>query len=167
MEWLFYLDVMRYQILTFAILVCLSSCVRGDKQLEDKRLDLTYVPIKPKGMMDQISLADSAACIYYDKPSNPRFFKVTKIKDMGLLKTLIVDINSGSISGAETCQTLGKWYFYGKGDIVDVVYFSTEDSCMSFSFIKNGEKYFSRMGMESQRIIDSLQQHALAPQPVR
>ncbi len=106
--------------------------------------------------MDQISLADSAACIYYDKPSNPRFFKVTKVRDIGLLKTVIADVNSGSISVSANCKTLGKFYFYGKGDIVDIVYFSNADSCMSFSFIKNGEKYYARMGEKSQQLIDSL-----------
>lgn len=110
--------------------------------------------------MDQISLADSAACIYYDKPSNPRFFKVTKVRDLGLLKTVISDVNSGSIAGSASCQTLGKFYFYGKGDIVDVVYFSNEDSCMRFSFIKNGEKYYARMGEKSQQLIDSLNVYA-------
>ena len=167
MEWLFYLDVMRYLIIIFTLFVCLSSCMRHDKQHENKKLDQTYVPIKPKGMMDQISLADSAVCIYYDKPSNPRFFKVTKIKDMGLLNDVISDINSSTISGSDDCQTLGKLYFYGKGDIVDVVYFSNQDSCMTFSFIKNGEKYFSRMGKDAQQLIDSLCKKATIPQTIK
>ncbi len=167
MEWLFYLVVMRYLIISIVLFVCLTSCIRRDKQYENKKLDQTYVPIKPKGMMDQISLADSAAWIYYDKPSNPRFFKVTKVKDMGLLKTVIADINSGSISGSKTCQTHGKFYFYGKGDIVDVVYFSNEDSCMSFSFVKNGEKYYSRMSEGAQQLIDSLRKKAITPQAIK
>jgi len=167
MEWLFYLFVMRYLIIAIALFVGFSSCIRRDKQHENKKLDQTYVPIKSKGMMDQINLADSAACIYYDKPSNPRFFKVTKVRDMALLKTVIADVNSGNISGSKTCQTLGKFYFYGKGDIVDVVYFSNEDSCMSFSFIKNGEKYFSRMGKDAQQLIDSLRKKAITPQAIK
>ncbi len=167
MEWLFYLFVMKYLIITIAIFVGLSSCIRGDIEHQSKKFEGTYVPIKPKGMMDQINLADSAACIYYDKPSNPRFFKVTKVKDMGLLKTVIADINSGSISGSKTCQTHGKFYFYGKGDIVDVVYFSNEDSCMSFSFVKNGEKYYSRMSEGAQQLIDSLRKKAITPQAIK
>jgi hypothetical protein len=43
-----------------------------------------------------------------------------------------------------------------KGDVVDVVYFSNADSCISFSFIKNGEKYITRMGKRSQQLIDSI-----------
>jgi hypothetical protein len=85
---------------------------------------------------------------------------VTKVRDIGLLKTVISDVNSGSISVSASCQTLGKFYFYGKGDVVDVVYFSNEDSCMSFSFIKNGEKYYARMGEKSQQLIDSLNVYA-------
>ena len=167
MEWLFYLTVMRYLIITTAFFVCLSSCIRGDRQHETKKLDQTYVPVKPKGMMAQINLADSAAFIYYDNPSNPRFFKVSKVRNIALLTAVISDINSSSISGSETCQTLGKLYFYGKSDIVDVVYFSNEENCMTFSFIKNGEKYFSRMGKESKRLIDSLRQEATAPKPIK
>jgi len=147
---------MRYPIITVALFFCFSSCIRGDRKHEAQKLDQTYEPVKPKGMMDQISLADSAACIYYDKPSNPRFFKVTKVRDIGLLKTVIADVNSGSISVSANCKTLGKFYFYGKGDIVDIVYFSNAGSCMSFSFIKNGEKYYARMGEKSQQLIDSL-----------
>jgi len=167
MEWLFYLLVMRYLIITIVLFVGFSSCIRHDKQHENKKLDQTYFPNKPKGMMDQINLADSAACIYYDKPSNPRFFKVTKVRNIGLLTAVIDDVNSGSISGSATCQTMGKLYFYGKGDIVDIVYFSNEDSCMTFSFIKNGEKYFTRMGKDAQRMIDSLRQNATTAQPIK
>jgi len=158
---------MKYLVTSITFFICLSSCIHADRQTETNKPEQSYVPIKPKGMMDQISLADSAACIYYDKPSNPRFFKVTKVRDIGLLKTVISDVNSGSISGSASCQTLGKFYFYGKGDIVDVVYFSNADSCMRFSFIKNGEKYYARMGEKSQQLIDSLHKKALTPQPIR
>jgi hypothetical protein len=94
--------------------------------------------------------------IYYKKPANPRFYRVLKVLDVQLLKPIIEDVNSAQIASNNNCPSLGKLYFYGKGDIVDVVYFSNDDSCNSFSFIKNGEKYFTRMGVRSQQLIDSI-----------
>jgi hypothetical protein len=109
-----------------------------------------------KGMMDQINAADSAVIIYYKTPANPRFYRVLKMLDLDVLQPMIADVNSATIAPNNNCPSLGKLYFYGKGDIVDVVYFSNADSCKSFSFIKNGEKYATRMGEKSQQLIDSL-----------
>lgn len=130
---------------------------------ENKSEDLTsrqYTPIVPKGMMDQINAADSAVVIYYKKPANPRFYRVLKVLDLQLMKPIIEDVNSASIATNTYCPSLGKLYFYGKGDVVDVVYFSIADSCNTFSFIKNGEKYFTRMGERSHQLIDSINVHA-------
>ena len=113
--------------------------------------------------MDQLNDADSAVVIYYKKPANPRFYMVLKVLDLQLLQPIIKDVNSAHIASNNNCPSLGKLYFYGKGDIVDVVYFSNADSCNSFSFIKNGEKYFTRMGLPSKRLIDSLRDYALVP----
>ena len=115
-----------------------------------------YTPIVSKGMMDQINAADSAVVIYYKKPANPRFYRVFKILDLNLLQPIVSDVNSVLVEQKSDCPSLGKLYFYGKGDAVDVVYFSNADSCNSFSFIKNGEKYVTRMGERSQQLIDSI-----------
>jgi hypothetical protein len=80
--------------------------------------------------------------------------------DLDVLQPMIADVNSANIASNNNCPSLGKLYFYGKGDIVDVVYFSNADSCKSFSFIKNGEKYTTRMGEKSQQLIDSLSVYA-------
>lgn len=134
----------------------LSSCRNRDDNKKDNLAPGNYTPIVPKGMMDQINAADSAVVIYYKKPANPRFYRVLKVLDIQLLKPIIADVNSTPIASNNSCPSLGKLYFYGKGDIVDVVYFSNADSCISFSFIKNGEKYFTRMGKQSQQLIDSI-----------
>lgn len=105
--------------------------------------------------MDQINAADSAVIIYYKTPANPRFYRVVKLLDLDVLQPMIADVNSANTASNNNCPSLGKLYFYGKGDIVDVVYFSNADSCKSFSFIKNGEKYTTRMGKKSQQLIDS------------
>jgi len=138
----------------------LSSCRNRDDNKKDNLAPGNYTPIVPKGMMDQINAADSAVVIYYKKPANPRFYRVLKVLDIQLLKPIIADVNSTPIVSNNNCPSLGKLYFYGKGDIVDVVYFSNADSCISFSFIKNGEKYATRMGEKSQQLIDSLSVYA-------
>ncbi len=113
--------------------------------------------------MEQIEKADSAAVIYYNQPANPRFFRVVKLRNLSLLQGTMAEINGEFLYGFEECPSMGKFYFYGKGDIVDVVYFSIIDSCMTFSFIKNGDKHFTRMGLSSKKLIDSLSIHAIAP----
>jgi hypothetical protein len=147
--------------LYFLLLVSfLCSCKSRDEKKSEDLASSQYTPIESKGMMDQINAADSAVVIYYKKPANPRFYRVLKVLDLQLLKPIIADVNSTTIASNNNCPTLGKLYFYGKGDVVDVVYFSNADSCISFSFIKNGEKYFTRMGKRSQQLIDSINAYA-------
>lgn len=136
------------------------SCKRREENKSEDLASKQYTPIVPKGKMDQINAADSAVVIYYKKPANPRFYRVLKVLDIQLLKPIIEDVNSAQIASNTNCPSLGKLYFYGKGDIVDVVYFSNADSCNTFSFIKNGNKYFTRMGERSQQLIDSINVHA-------
>lgn len=148
----------------FFFIIFLISFLYSCKSREEKNAHainpVQYTPIVSKGMMDQINDADSAVVIYYKKPANPRFYRVLKVLDLQLLKPIIEDVNSAQIAANNNCPSLGKLYFYGKGDIVDVVYFSNADSCMSFSFIKNGEKYFTLMGERSQQLIDSINVYA-------
>jgi hypothetical protein len=147
--------------LNFILLVSfLYSCKNRDEKKSEDLASSQYTPIVSKGMMDQINAADSAVVIYYIKPANPRFYRVSKVLDLQLLKPIIADVNSKPIASNNNCPSLGKLYFYGKGDVVDVVYFSNADSCISFSFIKNGEKYFTRMGKRSQQLIDSINAYA-------
>jgi len=138
----------------------LFSCKGREEKNAEQVAQEQYTPIPSKGMMDQINMADSAVVIYYEKAADPRFFRVFKIQDLGLLKPVISDVNSVLTDRKGNCQTMGKLYFYGKGDVVDVVYFSNADSCRYFSFIKNGEKYFTHMGDGAQRLIDSVKVYA-------
>ncbi len=154
---------MRILFNTLFIFAIFCSCSSRNPKNESPVPDTAYVPIKTKGMMDQINLADSAALIYYNQPGNPRFFTVTQLHNPEFLSGLIEDINSPQVADDKDCPTLGKLYFYGKGDIVDVVYFSNNDSCMTFSWIKNGEKYFTPMGMASKKFIDSMKNFAREP----
>ncbi len=138
----------------------MCSCKSREEKKSEDLASKHYTPMVPKGMMDQINTADSAVVIYYKKPANPRFYRVLKVLDLQLLKPIIDDVNSAQVASNSNCPSLGKLYFYGKGDVVDVVYFSNADSCKSFSFIKNGEKYFTRMGERSQQLIDSINVYA-------
>jgi hypothetical protein len=151
---------MRPVFFILLMMFSLFSCKNREKKITEQVSQEQYTPIAPKGMMDQINQADSAVVIFYNKPANPRFFKVFKVSNLGVLQSVISDINSAVKERKDNCQTLGKLYFYGKGDVVDVVYFSDADSCRSFSFIKNGEKYFTRMGDDAQRLIDSVKAYA-------
>ena len=143
---------MKHFLYTLLLISFLFACRNRDENKKDTIEPGNYTPIVPKGMMDQINAADSAVIIYYKTPANPRFYRVVKLLDLDVLQPMIADVNN--------CPSLGKLYFYGKGDIVDVVYFSNADSCKSFSFIKNGEKYTTRMGKKSQQLIDSLNVYA-------
>ena len=151
---------MKHFFYTLLLISFLFSCRNRDENKKDTIALEDYTPIVPKGMMDQINFADSAAIIYYKTPANPRFYRVVKMLDLDVLRPMIADVNSANIASNNNCPSLGKLYFYGKGDIVDVVYFSNADSCTSFSFIKNGEKYATRMGKKSQQLIDSLKVYA-------
>lgn len=151
---------MKHFLYFLLLISFFHSCKSRDGKKSEDLASSQYTPIVPKGMMDQINAADSAVVIYYKKPANPRFYRVLKVLDIQLLKPIIADVNNTPIASNNNCPSLGKLYFYGKGDVVDVVYFSNADSCISFSFIKNGEKYFTRMGKQSQKLIDSINAHA-------
>lgn len=151
---------MKHFFYTLLLISFLFSCRNRDDNKKDTIEPVNYTPIVPKGMMDQINVADSAVIMYYKTPANPRFYRVFKMLNLDALQPMIADVNSVNIVSNNNCPSLGKLYFYGKGDIVDVVYFSNADSCNCFSFIKNGEKYTTRMGEKSQQLIDSLSVYA-------
>lgn len=139
---------------------CLFSCKNREEKNTEDVASSQYTPIVSKGMMDQINDADSAVVIYYNEPANPRFYRVFKVLDLQLLQPIISDVNNVLIEQKNDCPSLGKFYFYGKGDMVDVIYFSNADTCNSFSFIKNGEKHSTRMGERSEQLIDSISRYA-------
>ena len=106
---------------------------------------------------------DSATIMYYKTPGNPRFFVMAKIKDMYSLDVITADANGKIITGKDSCISTGKIFFYGKGSAVYPVYFSTGADCMTFSFIKTGEKYFTRMGAGSKIFLEKIQLTAKEP----
>ena len=115
-----------------------------------------------KNLLPELTSCDSAAIMYYHKPGNPRFFNMTKLFDKTSLSLIAADIN-GKIIASDTCATQGKIYYYGKGDAVYIAYFTRANECMTFSFIKTGEKYFVKMGDEVKKLLDELQQKAVEP----
>ncbi|MBL7724367.1 MAG: hypothetical protein JNK27_09455 [Chitinophagaceae bacterium] len=117
-----------------------------------------------KNMMSEMNSCDSAVIMYYHTPGNPRFFNMVKLKDKKSLSVIAADANGKVIKSKDTCTSQGKIYFYGKGDAVYVTYFSRTDECRTFSFIKTGEKYFTRMNSEAKELLDTLQW--LAKEPV-
>ena len=95
--------------------------------------------------MPEMATCDSAVIMYYHTPGNPRFFNMVKVKDKEWLSLISNDV---------------------KGDAVYVTYFSRNDDCQSFSFIKTGVKYFTNMSSETKELLDKLQRDAKEPQPV-
>lgn len=114
------------------------------------------VTVKIK-MLPPISDSDSAVVMYYHLPGEPRFFNMIKVKGERPLPTVASDVNDRVIPPKEDCKTQGKIFFYGKGGAVDVVYFSRLQECMTLSFIKTGEKYFTAMTGRTKKVLDSLE----------
>ena len=118
---------------------------------------------KNNNLMPELATCDSAAIIYYNEPGKPRFFDMAKLYDKEIIKALSENVNGKLVTVKDSCVTEGKIYGYGKGDAVYVVYFNKSDKCMVLSFIKTGEKYFTRMNKTTQKILNDLQKNAKEP----
>jgi hypothetical protein len=110
-------------------------------------------------MLPSLTDSDSAVVMYYHSPGDPRFFNMIKIKSKNPLPVVTTDVNERVIKSKDTCTTQGKIYFYGKAGAVETVYFSRNMDCMTLSFIKTGEKYFTKMSKEAKALLDSLEKN--------
>lgn len=110
-------------------------------------------------MLPAIADSDSAVVMYYHSPGDPRFFNMIKVKGKNPLPFVTTDVNDKVIKAKDTCTTQGKIYFYGNADAVETVYFSRNKDCMTLSFIKTGEKYFTQMSKETKELLDSLEKN--------
>lgn len=108
------------------------------------------------GKMNEIFQSDSAVFMFYNTPGNPRFFTYTKVKNMKSLINLFRNVNNTISDSLAGCVTQGKIYFYNGKEAVYPVYFNNIDSCSTFSYIKTGEKYYTKMAVESKKLLDSL-----------
>ena len=111
--------------------------------------------------MSELSACDSAIVMYYNTPGNSRFFKMVKVYDTSILRTLADNANQLAQTGIEDCVSEGKIYYYGDKGEVYVLYFTS--SCSRLHFIKTGEKYSVRLHSRSKTILDSLQAYAYEP----
>ncbi len=110
-------------------------------------------------MLPALQQSDSAVVMYYHTPGNPRFFNMIKVRDRMVLSSVIEDANDEVITAKDTCTTQGKIYFYGKAGAVETVYFSRNRECMTLSFIRTGEKYFTNMSKQTRELLDSLEKN--------
>jgi len=108
-------------------------------------------------MLPALAESDSAVVMYYHTPGDPRFFNMVKVKGKNPIPVAAADANGRVITAKDSCVTQGKIYFYGKNDAVETLYFSRNKECMTFSFIKTGEKYFTGMSDETKAELDSLE----------
>jgi len=130
------------------IILCIAMLFGGCKQ---KTVRINMLP--------SLASSDSAVVMYYHSPGDPRFFNMIKLKDTNPLPVVTDDVNKRVITAKDTCTTQGKIYFYGKGGAVETIYFSRNKECMTLSFIKTGEKYFTSMSKETMELLDSLEKN--------
>lgn len=110
-------------------------------------------------MLPALAESDSAIVMYYHIAGDPRFFNMIKVNEKNPLPVVTKDVNDKVISAKDTCTTQGKIYFYGKAGAVETVYFSRNKDCMTLSFIKTGEKYFTKMSDKAKELLDSLEKN--------
>jgi hypothetical protein len=110
-------------------------------------------------MLPAIANSDSAVVMYYHSPGNPRFYNMIKVKGKNPLPFVTTDVNDKVIVAKDTCTTRGKIYFYGKAGAVETIYFSRNNDCMTLSFMKTGEKYFTNMSEKTKKLLDSLEKN--------
>ena len=129
-------------------ILCIGLMVIGCKQ---KTVKIKLLP--------SLADSDSAVVMYYHSPGDPRFFNMIKVRGKHPLPVITTDVNDRVITAKDSCVTQGKIYFYGKAGAVETVYFSRNKDCMTLSFIKTGEKYFTQMSKEAKELLDSLEKN--------
>ncbi len=110
-------------------------------------------------MLPSLAESDSAVVMYYHTHGDPRFFNMTKVKGNDPLSVIAKDVNKRVIVPKDSCVTQGKIYFYGIAGAVETIYFSRNKDCMTLSFIKTGEKYFTSMSERAKELLDSLEKN--------
>ena len=116
---------------------------------------------KPHDLLPDLLRSDSAAVLFYKNPPDVRFFTLSKVKDMKQLKVITADVNGSVIAGKEACASWGKIYFYKGTEEVQVVYFSPEESCRTFSFIVNGRKHMVAMSPAAAALLENLKANSV------
>ena len=134
--------------ITNLFILCIGLVLIGCKQ---KTVKIKLLP--------SLTDSDSAVVIYYHNPGDPRFFNMIKVRSKHPLPVVTADVNDRVITAKDSCVTQGKIYFYGKASAVETVYFSRNKDCMTLSFIKTGEKYFTQMSKEAKELLDSLEKN--------
>ncbi len=114
-----------------------------------------------KNVLPVLVEADSAIIMYYHVKGNPRFFNMKKVIGKNPLPLINADANNSIIEAKNNCITEGKIYFYGKVGAVETIYFSRDPDCMTLSFIKTGEKYFTKMNKATKALLDSLEKNVI------
>jgi hypothetical protein len=112
--------------------------------------------------MPEINTADSATIIYYNKPTDNRFFKIVKGEKISNLKSILNDVNASALKTKASCESVGKIYFYKGTEQVYVIYFSDE-RCSRLAFIKNGERYEAKLSKKSSELLNELKLKSVDP----
>lgn len=141
------------------------SCQTSDRQESLSQVSKLQETPVPKKLQDDLTAADSAAILLFDKPADPRFFKYVSVPDISSIVSIVDDfLEKNAFQDMQTCKSNGKIYWYGEGDRVSTVYLCFKDSCPSFAVIQNGEKRYFMMSRTSVSLLTEMLRHAKRPQ---
>jgi hypothetical protein len=130
-------------------LLILSAC---DNEKKSKEPVTDTVQFK-SALMSGIYESDTAYFLFYDKPGEHRFYKISVVDGRDSLQALMQAVNDTISALKEHCVTEGKIHFYGKSEAVYTIYFNSADSCMTLSFMHQGNKYFTSMSTGIQTLL--------------
>ncbi len=152
---------MNYSFLVLILIVFIGFSCKNKGGTVKKAGGIDQIQKSKSNLLPELAACDSATVMYYTTPGNPRFFSMTKVYDKTLMGKIDKAVNGKTISGKDSCVTEGKIYFYGKSDVVFPVYFSRYNKdCLTLSFIKTGEKYYTRMPEEVNKLLDEWKKSA-------
>lgn len=113
-------------------------------------------------MLVAVKSSDSAVAFFYHSPGDYRYYDYARVPLPQPLPVISRDVNAAVGEAPDSsCISEGKIYFYGKNGAVETVYFSRRQDCSYFSFIRTGEKYFTRMSGEAKAVLDSLEKKVI------
>lgn len=115
-----------------------------------------------RDLLPDIAKSDSATVMFYTNPPNSRFFTIVKVPKVAELQPIFKDVNASVIMEKQECASWGKIYFYRGTEEVQVVYFSPEESCQTFSFIINGQKFVAPMSPTSSQLLTQLKKREVS-----
>lgn len=129
--------MLRFSCFIIAI-ICFSACHR------------------PSGIKEVISGADSVAISYYT--GNGKIDSVTKViilRKHDEMEKLATYIESDQVA-QNNCGYDGALHFFKSNTVIKPVYFRSNDvNCMHFSFMMDGNSFFTKLSPEAKQFLQT------------